>query len=81
MHCPVLVKDQDTFYMLRPKRFAPLTILIPPFNSRSQIHQRPDDLGRGVGPARRESLITGNAGARLGCGVIFLTPTMSRDLN
>lgn len=44
------------------------------------IHQRPDDLGRGVGSARRESLITGNAGARLGCGVIFLAPTMSRDL-
>jgi len=35
------------------------------------IHQKRDDLGRGTGPARAESLKTGNAGARLGCGVIF----------
>lgn len=35
------------------------------------IHQKIDDLGRGTGLARAESLKTGNAGARLGCGVIF----------
>ncbi|XP_078342239.1 uncharacterized protein LOC144628060 [Oculina patagonica] len=35
------------------------------------IHQKRDDLGRGTGPARNESLKTGNAGPRLGCGVIF----------
>ena len=28
VHCPVLVEDQDNFYMLRPKQFASLTILI-----------------------------------------------------
>ncbi|XP_078343505.1 superoxide dismutase [Cu-Zn]-like isoform X2 [Oculina patagonica] len=38
------------------------------------IHQKPDDLGRGTGAAKNESLITGNAGARLGCGVIFHDP-------
>lgn len=35
------------------------------------IHQKRDDLGRGTGPARNESLKTGNAGARLGCGIII----------
>ena len=40
-----------------------------------QIHQKIDDLGRGTGPARNESLKTGNAGPRLACGVIFYMPT------
>ncbi|XP_073227603.1 uncharacterized protein [Porites lutea] len=35
------------------------------------IHQKIDDLGRGEGTAKAGSLKTGNAGARLGCGVIF----------
>ena len=36
-----------------------------------QIHEKIDDLGRGPGP---ETLKTGSAGARLGCGVIYLAP-------
>ena len=39
-----------------------------------QIHQNEDDLGRGTGDARAGSLRTGNAGARLGCGVIARAP-------
>lgn len=38
------------------------------------IHQNEDDLGRGTGDARAGSLSTGNAGARLGCGVIARAP-------
>ncbi|EYB83455.1 hypothetical protein Y032_0335g2873 [Ancylostoma ceylanicum] len=34
------------------------------------VHANVDDLGRGVGAAQAESLRTGNAGARLACGVI-----------
>lgn len=41
---------------------------------RSQIHEKIDDLGQGTGLLQVESLKTGNAGARLGCGVIRLAP-------
>lgn len=34
------------------------------------IHSNKDDLGQGVGKERKESLITGNAGKRLACGII-----------
>ena len=37
------------------------------------IHADKDDLGLGEGVARKESLITGNAGKRLTCGIIALT--------
>uniref|UniRef100_A0A914EAF4 Superoxide dismutase [Cu-Zn] n=2 Tax=Acrobeloides nanus TaxID=290746 RepID=A0A914EAF4_9BILA len=36
------------------------------------VHQGVDDLGQGVGDKREESLKTGNAGARVACGVIGL---------
>lgn len=34
------------------------------------IHESPDDLGRGIGKFRKESLITGNAGNRINYGII-----------
>ena len=34
------------------------------------IHSEKDDLGKGVGKERKESLITGNAGKRVACGII-----------
>lgn len=36
------------------------------------IHVGKDDLGHGQGAARRESMLTGNSGARLACAVIGL---------
>lgn len=42
------------------------------------IHQKRDDLGRGTGPARNESLKTGNAGPRLGCGIIFYSTMLPK---
>ena len=37
------------------------------------IHENKDDLGLGTGALRKESLLTGNAGKRLACGIIGLT--------
>lgn len=37
------------------------------------IHERPDDLGMGQGPAEEESKRTGNAGARIVCAPIVWT--------
>ena len=37
------------------------------------IHENRDDLGLGTGSLRKESLLTGNAGKRLACGIIGLT--------
>ena len=34
------------------------------------MHALKDDLGKGKGKARAESLKSGNAGARLACGII-----------
>ena len=37
------------------------------------VHELPDDLGKGTGKLREESLKTGNAGKRIGCGVIGIS--------
>ena len=37
------------------------------------VHEHKDDLGLGEGIAKKESLITGNAGKRLTCGIIALS--------
>jgi Cu-Zn family superoxide dismutase len=39
------------------------------------IHEEQDDLGRGVGEKRKESLISGNAGNRIRYGVIGVSKT------
>ena len=36
------------------------------------VHAGEDDLGQGVGDAAAESVKTGNAGARVACGIIKL---------
>lgn len=37
------------------------------------VHEREDDLGTGKGKERRESLLTGNSGPRIACGIIGIT--------
>lgn len=37
------------------------------------IHERKDDLGTGTGKLKKESLLTGNAGPRVACGIIGLS--------
>ena len=37
------------------------------------VHENKDDLGLGTGNKRKESLLTGNAGKRLACGIIGLS--------
>ena len=36
-----------------------------------KVHALADDLGQGVGKKRQGSLKTGNAGARVACGIIY----------
>lgn len=67
----------DCFGVINTVLSDHLISLVGPFSVIGRafvIHQREDDLGRGIGPAKAESLVTGNAGARLGCGVIFHDP-------
>uniref|UniRef100_P41974 Extracellular superoxide dismutase [Cu-Zn] n=1 Tax=Dirofilaria immitis TaxID=6287 RepID=SODE_DIRIM len=39
------------------------------------VHANPDDLGKGNGDAREESLKTGNAGSRIVCSIIGIAPS------
>jgi Cu-Zn family superoxide dismutase len=40
------------------------------------IHEGQDDLGKGVGDKQKESLISGNAGKRIACGIIGVSQPM-----
>lgn len=40
------------------------------------IHEGQDDLGKGIGAKHQESLISGNAGKRLACGVIGISQSI-----
>lgn len=40
------------------------------------IHEGQDDLGKGTGSRQQESLISGNAGKRIQCGVIGISQTI-----
>lgn len=43
------------------------------------IHEGEDDLGRGIGDKQKESLISGNAGKRINCGIIGISKPIHYD--
>ena len=44
------------------------------------IHDKPDDLGKGIGYLKEESEKTGNAGARIACAVIIIKSKLNLKL-